>query len=385
MPNAGSRTRPMVKRYRAEGDTDSGRGTAARSAGSDPGARGAGGMAGPQSSPPPEFRWDCSGGCWPRRRTEPALGRPGAGAAAAISKRGCRGTWCLPGCSCWPAASPGCWRQREADRRLRHPDVVLAVARRGGWRAHRLAAGVLCGRWWGPAEDSSTERQRRLLAPLLRRPGSLAGRRRAVSVPGSCQPRGKPRSGSRPLGAGNPASVTADQRAEAAPGARKMDRVTLTPDSPAQTTATPPPSASAPSTCAASGCPLPGSAPPCRGAQARAPWPMPKKRSSDIIAAVRSRGFDALRELALRFDGVEQEHPRVPAEALQAALAGPGPGGAGRPGGIHPARAQVRRRPAPGRHRRRTRRRRRRQPELGPGGPRWGSTSPAAWPSTRPR
>ncbi|MDQ0821751.1 histidinol dehydrogenase [Arthrobacter sp. V4I6] len=41
-----------------------------------------------------------------------------------------------------------------------------------------------------------------------------------------------------------------------------------------------------------------------------------------IIAAVRSRGLEALRELALRFDGVEQEHPRVPAEALQAALAG---------------------------------------------------------------
>jgi histidinol dehydrogenase len=41
-----------------------------------------------------------------------------------------------------------------------------------------------------------------------------------------------------------------------------------------------------------------------------------------IIAAVRSRGVEALRELALRFDGVEQDHPRVPAEALQAALAG---------------------------------------------------------------
>jgi histidinol dehydrogenase len=41
-----------------------------------------------------------------------------------------------------------------------------------------------------------------------------------------------------------------------------------------------------------------------------------------IIAAVRSRGLEALRELALKFDGVEQEHPRVPAEALQAALAG---------------------------------------------------------------
>ncbi|MET4096561.1 histidinol dehydrogenase [Arthrobacter sp. UYCu712] len=41
-----------------------------------------------------------------------------------------------------------------------------------------------------------------------------------------------------------------------------------------------------------------------------------------IIADVRSRGVEALRELARTFDGVEQEHPRVPAEALQAALAG---------------------------------------------------------------
>ncbi|MCU1548131.1 MAG: hisD [Arthrobacter sp.] len=41
-----------------------------------------------------------------------------------------------------------------------------------------------------------------------------------------------------------------------------------------------------------------------------------------IISAVRTRGFDALRELALKFDGVEQSHPRVTAEALQAALAG---------------------------------------------------------------
>ncbi|MGY2747164.1 histidinol dehydrogenase [Arthrobacter sp. UYCu723] len=41
-----------------------------------------------------------------------------------------------------------------------------------------------------------------------------------------------------------------------------------------------------------------------------------------IISAVRSRGFEALRELALTFDGVEQQHPRVPAEALEAALAG---------------------------------------------------------------
>ena len=42
----------------------------------------------------------------------------------------------------------------------------------------------------------------------------------------------------------------------------------------------------------------------------------------DIISAIRTRGFDALRELALKFDGVEQSHPRVPAEALQAALDG---------------------------------------------------------------
>ncbi|CAH0247242.1 Histidinol dehydrogenase [Arthrobacter sp. Bi26] len=42
----------------------------------------------------------------------------------------------------------------------------------------------------------------------------------------------------------------------------------------------------------------------------------------DIIAAVRTRGFGALRELALAFDGVEQAHPRVPAEALRAALEG---------------------------------------------------------------
>ena len=40
----------------------------------------------------------------------------------------------------------------------------------------------------------------------------------------------------------------------------------------------------------------------------------------DIISAVRTRGFGALRELALAFDGVEQTHPRVPAEALRAAL-----------------------------------------------------------------
>ncbi|MHA7283773.1 histidinol dehydrogenase [Arthrobacter sp. TMS2-4] len=41
-----------------------------------------------------------------------------------------------------------------------------------------------------------------------------------------------------------------------------------------------------------------------------------------IIDDVRARGVDTLRELALRFDGVEQEHPRVPAAVIDAALAG---------------------------------------------------------------
>ncbi|MEV4954280.1 histidinol dehydrogenase [Paenarthrobacter nitroguajacolicus] len=40
----------------------------------------------------------------------------------------------------------------------------------------------------------------------------------------------------------------------------------------------------------------------------------------DIISDVRSRGFAALAELARKFDGVEQSHPRVPAEALTQAL-----------------------------------------------------------------
>ncbi len=40
----------------------------------------------------------------------------------------------------------------------------------------------------------------------------------------------------------------------------------------------------------------------------------------DIIAAVRRRGFHALGQLALRFDGVAQDHPLVPQEALAAAL-----------------------------------------------------------------
>lgn len=41
----------------------------------------------------------------------------------------------------------------------------------------------------------------------------------------------------------------------------------------------------------------------------------------EIIGSVRSRGFEALAELAQRFDGVEQAHPKVPAEALEEALA----------------------------------------------------------------
>lgn len=41
-----------------------------------------------------------------------------------------------------------------------------------------------------------------------------------------------------------------------------------------------------------------------------------------IIDEVRSRGFEALRDFALRFDGVEQQHPRVPAAVIQAALDG---------------------------------------------------------------
>lgn len=40
----------------------------------------------------------------------------------------------------------------------------------------------------------------------------------------------------------------------------------------------------------------------------------------DIISDVRSRGFAALSDLAQAFDGVEQEHPRVPAGALRSAL-----------------------------------------------------------------
>ncbi|MFE4079911.1 histidinol dehydrogenase [Paenarthrobacter sp. YIM B13468] len=46
-----------------------------------------------------------------------------------------------------------------------------------------------------------------------------------------------------------------------------------------------------------------------------------EQRVLDIMGAVRSRGFAALTELARNFDGVEQSHPRVPAEALAKALA----------------------------------------------------------------
>ncbi|MDN4612039.1 histidinol dehydrogenase [Arthrobacter burdickii] len=41
-----------------------------------------------------------------------------------------------------------------------------------------------------------------------------------------------------------------------------------------------------------------------------------------IIDDVRSRGLDALRDFARRFDGVEREHPRVPAGIIEAAVAG---------------------------------------------------------------
>ncbi|KQN99763.1 histidinol dehydrogenase [Arthrobacter sp. Leaf234] len=41
-----------------------------------------------------------------------------------------------------------------------------------------------------------------------------------------------------------------------------------------------------------------------------------------IIDDVRARGLEALRDFALRFDGVEQDHPRVPAHVVEAAVAG---------------------------------------------------------------
>ena len=47
-----------------------------------------------------------------------------------------------------------------------------------------------------------------------------------------------------------------------------------------------------------------------------------EQKVTDIISAVRERGFAALADFARRFDGVQQTHPRVPAEALQSALDG---------------------------------------------------------------
>ncbi|MFK0008697.1 histidinol dehydrogenase [Paenarthrobacter sp. NPDC090520] len=46
-----------------------------------------------------------------------------------------------------------------------------------------------------------------------------------------------------------------------------------------------------------------------------------ERKVLDIIADVRRRGFAALGDLARNFDGVEQSHPRVPAEAIARALA----------------------------------------------------------------
>ena len=74
-------------------------------------------------------------------------------------------------------------------------------------------------------------------------------------------------------------------------------------------------------TCAASTCPSPDSALPFPG-HSPAPWPTPRTRSWTSSRPSAPRGFAALRELALTFDGVEQTHPRVPAEALRAALDG---------------------------------------------------------------
>lgn len=46
-----------------------------------------------------------------------------------------------------------------------------------------------------------------------------------------------------------------------------------------------------------------------------------EQKVQQIIDDVRQRGFAALAELAARFDGVQQQHPRVPAAALAEALA----------------------------------------------------------------
>lgn len=47
-----------------------------------------------------------------------------------------------------------------------------------------------------------------------------------------------------------------------------------------------------------------------------------EQKVTDIIFAVRQRGFAALADFAQAFDGVEQTHPRVPSAALQSALDG---------------------------------------------------------------
>ncbi|GAP56082.1 histidinol dehydrogenase [Arthrobacter sp. Hiyo6] len=45
-----------------------------------------------------------------------------------------------------------------------------------------------------------------------------------------------------------------------------------------------------------------------------------EQKVTDIIHAVRSSGYAALSEYARTFDGVDQQHPRVPAAALRSAL-----------------------------------------------------------------
>ena len=91
----------------------------------------------------------------------------------------------------------------------------------------------------------------------------------------------------------------------------------------------------------------------------------------DIISDVRSRGFAALAELARKFDGVEQSHPRVPAEALTQALAELDPEvRAALEESISRAR-QFADQQRPANVDVRLGRRRRRQPELDSGGPRW--------------
>jgi histidinol dehydrogenase len=101
--------------------------------------------------------------------------------------------------------------------------------------------------------------------------------------------------------------------------------VTLTPESPQSTESTVPSTAAGPAFRTVD---LRGQRLSLAGLRAAVPRAQTGTRADaeekvlDIIAGVRGRGFEALRELALQFDGVEQEHPRVPAEALKAALAG---------------------------------------------------------------